>query len=90
MSKNVLWVVARLPKRLKSTFFEKQFFNPMVSLGPLRSKKFQKTLILAFEVIVQPLKAHFLTFSGETKIMKITHSAVFYNPQNPQNPLEGI
>ena len=34
-----------------------------------------KTLILVFEVIVQPPKAHFLTFSSETKIMKITHSA---------------
>ena len=41
-----------------------------------RSEKFfQKTLILGFEVIVQPPKAHFLTFSSETKIMKITHSA---------------
>ena len=47
-------------------------------------KKFQKMLILAFEVIVQPPKTHFLTFSkvqkhimekkSETKIMKITHS----------------
>ena len=26
------------------------------------------------EVIVQPPKTHFLTFSSETKIMKITHS----------------
>ena len=43
--------------------------------GPLRSKKFQTTLILAFEVIVQPPKTHFFTFSSETKIMKITHSA---------------
>ena len=38
-------------------------------------RKFQKTLILAFEVIVQPPKTHFLTFSSETKFMKITHSA---------------
>ena len=38
-------------------------------------KKFQETLILVFEVIVQPPKTHFLTFSCETKIMKITHSA---------------
>ena len=28
------------------------------------------------EVIVQPPKAHFLTFSSENKIMKITHSVV--------------
>ena len=32
--------------------------------------------IVVFEVvIVQPPKAHFLTFSSETKIMKTTHSA---------------
>ena len=30
-------------------------------------KKFQKTLILAFEVIVQPPKTHFLTFSKVQK-----------------------
>ena len=35
-----VWVVAQLPQRLKSTFFEKKF---------LHSKKFQKPLILAFE-----------------------------------------
>ena len=29
-------------------------------------------MILVFEVIVQPPKIHFLTFSSETKIMKIT------------------
>ena len=37
-------------------------------------KNFKKTLILVFEVIVQPPKTHFLTFSSETKIIKITHS----------------
>ena len=37
-------------------------------------KFFQKTLILVFEVIVQPPKTHFLTFSSQTKIMKIAHS----------------
>ena len=36
--------------------------------------QFQKTSILVFEVIPQPPKTHFLTFSSETKIMKITHS----------------
>ena len=41
----------------------------------IRVKKFfQKTSILVFEVIPQPPKTHFLTFSSETKIMKITHS----------------
>ena len=44
-------------------------------MGQRREKKFQTTLILVFEVIVQPPEAHFLTFSSETKIMKITHSA---------------
>ena len=38
-------------------------------------KKYQTTLILVFEVIVQTPKTHFLTSSSETKIMKITHSA---------------
>ena len=42
--------------------------------GQRSEKKIQKTLIVVFEVIVQPPKAHFLTFSSETKIMKITHS----------------
>ena len=37
-------------------------------------KIFQKELILVFEVIVQPSKTHFWTFSSETKIIKITHS----------------
>ena len=50
-------------------------------------KKFQKMLILVFEVIVQPPKTHFLTFSkmqkthygekSETKIMKITQSDAY-------------
>ena len=68
-------MVARLLQRLKSTFFE------IFSMKNL----FKKTLILAFELIVQPRKTHFLTFSkvqkthyggkSETKIMKIAHSA---------------
>ena len=43
--------------------------------GRQSEKKFQTMLILVFEVIVQPPKTHFLTFSCETKIMEITHSA---------------
>ena len=50
---------------------------------------FQKTLLLAFEVIVQPPIAHFLTFSSETKIMKITHSAPPPPPQPPIPPAPG-
>ena len=46
--------------------------------GQWSEKKFQTTLILVFEVIMQPPKAHFLTFSSETKIMKITHSAKIF------------
>ena len=59
---------------LKDVFL-KNFLTPLSPSGSLSSKQFQKTLILAFEVIVQPSKALFLTFSCETKIMKITHSA---------------
>ena len=44
--------------------------------GQRSEKKIQKTLTLVFEVIVQPPKTIFLTFSYETKIMKITHSAL--------------
>ena len=55
---------------------KKKFSTPQSYSG----EKFQKTLILAFEVIVQPPKAHFLTFSCETKIMKITHSVPGIHP----------
>ena len=58
-----------LPLKLKSTFFEKN--SNGAAHGQRSEKKIQKTLI---EVIVQPPKTHFLTFSCETKIMKITHS----------------
>ena len=46
-----VWVVARLPQRLKSMFFD--IFSALrFSFGdpPLYSKFFQKTMILAFEV----------------------------------------
>ena len=56
-------------------------------------KKFPKTLILAFEVIVQPPKTHFSTFSkvqkqkkSETKIMKITHSVELGDRQTYRKP----
>ena len=82
MSKNVFWVVARLPPRLKSMFFE-IFSNGATPKG---EEKIQKTLILVFEVIVQPLKTHFSAFSkvqkqkkSETKIMKITNSYLVIN-----------
>ena len=66
--KNVFWVVARLPQRLKSMFFE-----IFISLRwPLRShsvqKNLKKTLILAFEANSA------LSHENETKIVKITHS----------------
>ena len=67
MSKNVFWVVARLPQRLKSTFFE-NLFTPLALSGPLCSKFFQKMLILAFEA------TNALSRKNETKIVKITHT----------------
>ena len=48
MSKNVFWVVARLPQRLKSTFL-KNFLHSGSPSATLQSKFFQKTLSLAFE-----------------------------------------
>ena len=69
-------VVARLPQRLKSTFFERlklTFFEIYSSLRwPLQDRSvrkiFQKTLILAFEA------SSALSRENETKIVKITHS----------------
>ena len=60
-------VVARLPQRLKSTWFE-ILFTLWYPSGTLRSKKFQTTLILAFEANSA------LSRENETKIVKITHS----------------
>ena len=70
MSKNVFWVVARLPQRLKSTFFEifSSLYWPI--LGRSVRKNFKKTLILAFEAN----SATALSCVNETKIVKITHS----------------
>ena len=61
MSKYVLWVVVRLPQRLKSTFFE--LF--LQSDGP-PFENLKKTLILAFEANSA------LSPENETKIVKIT------------------
>ena len=47
----------------------KNFLTPLAPSGPLRSKFFQKTLILAFEANSA------LSRENETKIVKITHSA---------------
>ena len=58
--------------KAKINFFLK-FQTEQLWRGQWSEKMFQKTLLLAFEVIVQPPIAHFLTFSSETKIMKITH-----------------
>ena len=60
-----------------------KFFRIERAGGQPRSEKKLKTmLILVFEIIVQPPKTHFSTFSkvqkqkkSETKIMKISHSA---------------
>ena len=61
------WEVARLPQRLKSMLFE-NFLTPLVPSGPLRLKKFQTMLILAFEANSA------LSCENEIKIVKITHS----------------
>ena len=61
-------MVAQLPQRLKSTFFEKKFSLRFPPSGLLHSKKFQKTLILAF------VANSALSRQNETKIVKITHS----------------
>ena len=48
------------------------FWNFFKQSGPEGvKKKFQKTLILAFEVIVQPPKTHFSTFSKVQKQKKV-------------------
>ena len=53
-----VWVVARLPQRLKSTFFE--IFRVEGSRRrPGVKKKLSKTLLLVLEVIVQPPKHTF-------------------------------
>ena len=62
-SKNMFWVVARLPQRLKSMFFE-IFSNGAAQ----QSKFFQKTLILVSEANSA------LSCENETKIVKITYS----------------
>ena len=64
-----------LPQRLKSTLSE-IILNGAARRDLRSEKKFQTMLILVFDVILQPPKTHFLTFSSETKIMKITHSDI--------------
>ena len=63
---NVCW-------KAKYNIFWNFFFTP----GPLRSKKFQKTLILAFEA-----NSAALSRENETKIVKITHSASLRRAQS--------
>ena len=55
--------------KAKINVFWKIFFTPLDPSGLLRSKKFQKMLILAFEANSA------LSHENETKIVKITHSA---------------
>ena len=64
-----------LPQKLKPTLFEILSIGGCPKSTRRSEKKFQITLILVFEVIVQPPKVHFFTISSETKFMKITHSA---------------
>ena len=63
--KNVFWVVAQLPQRLKSTLFE--IFSH--SAGPFVAAPFEK--------VTNNVEANSaLSRENETKIVKITHSAV--------------
>ena len=50
-------------------FFKKKFFTSIAPSEPLRSKKFQKALILDFEANIA------MSHENETKIVKIKHSA---------------
>ena len=53
-----VWMVAQLPQRLKSTFLE-IFSSVGYPKGTRNEEFFLKTLLLVFEVIVQPLKHTF-------------------------------
>ena len=73
-------MVARLPQRLKSTLRCLKFFlHSGYPSGTLRSKKFQTTLILAFEANSA------LSRENETKIVKITHSVLAISFNNNCN-----
>ena len=72
MSKIVLLVAVRLPQRLKSMFFEK-FSHSTGPFGAAPFKFFFRTLILVFEA------NSLLSRENETKIVKITHSALHVN-----------
>ena len=69
MSKNMFWVIARLPQRLKSMWFE-IFSHSAGHFEAAPFEKFQTTLILAFEANSA------LSRENETKIVNITHSAL--------------
>ena len=58
--------------KAKINVFWNFFFTPLAPSGPLCSKKFQKTLILAFEANSA------LSRENETKIVKITHSVPYF------------
>ena len=70
MSKNVLWVIARLPQRLKSMLFEKISHSAGLFKAALPWNKFHETLILATILAFEANGAR----ENETKIVKITHS----------------
>ena len=72
-----VWVVARLPQRLKINVFWNFFFTPLAPSRPLHLKFFKKTLILAFQkMLILAFEANSaLSHENETKIVKITHSA---------------
>ena len=63
-----------ITSKAKINIFWNFFFTPLAPSGPLRSKKFQKTLILAFEANSATTWTHIMEKKSETKIKKITHS----------------
>ena len=71
-----------ITSKAKINVFWNFFFTPLAPFGLLHSKKFPKTLILAFEANSA------LSRENETKIVKITHSAALQSSKNILPPWE--
>ena len=74
--------------------YNQRFIEIFSNGAPRRSqrseKKFQKRLIIVFEIIMQLHKTHFLTLSSETKIMKITYSGESNSPHTLKSHQPGF
>ena len=64
--------VCTITQKTKINVFWKKILTPLAPSEPLYAKKFQKTLTLAFEA----KQCCALSHENETKIAKITHSAL--------------